>query len=76
MDPPFEVSYPRKVLSVVLRDGRVRHYADIHQLWSDCRDAGNLPTQDPGAQLMVREEDGSADFAAQFRRASKHPFWD
>lgn len=70
MSPPYRVEYPRRLLTVCWPGGRVRHYPDDRRLWADGL-AGNLPPQEPGATLTVREDDGTPEWTARYRRASR-----
>ncbi|MFD1933790.1 MULTISPECIES: mandelate racemase/muconate lactonizing enzyme family protein [Nonomuraea] len=67
---------PRRLLSFRLGDGRVRCYAGIKQLFEECRYVGNMPAQSRGACLDVRDDDGSEDFDALYRRAEAAPVWE
>ena len=49
MEPPYEITYPRQVLSVVWPGGRVMHYAHMQQCWADFL-AGNQPVQERGVR--------------------------
>jgi L-alanine-DL-glutamate epimerase-like enolase superfamily enzyme len=75
-DSPYQITYPRKLLSFALADGRVRHYADIHQLWHDSLNNGTMPRQERGARLHVRDDDGGSEFDELYRRAAASPIWD
>lgn len=61
----------RRVLTFRL-DGRQKHYASVGQLWQDCL-RGNMPVQERGARLLVRDDDGCADFAELYARAVEAP---
>jgi L-alanine-DL-glutamate epimerase-like enolase superfamily enzyme len=73
VDSNFRAHYPRKLLSFSLADGRVRQFADMLQLWFDCLNNGTMPTQERGAGLSVRVDDGSVDFDEQYRQAASRP---
>lgn len=66
---------PVHVLTVSWPGGRRRHYADIHQLWHECL-AGVIPAYAEGADLSVRVDDGSSDFADLRRRCRQGPVSD
>lgn len=74
MSPPYELPPPKLLLSVVWPGGRVRHYANIRQCWTDAF-AGNIPVQDRGVRMHVRKDDGSPEWAELYARASAAPFW-
>ncbi len=57
----------RKLLTFSLPDGRSRQYAGIDHLWRDSWTDGTFPRQAPGAQLDVREDDGSDAFDKAYR---------
>ena len=76
-DSPYQIPYPRKLLSFALADGRVRHYAGIDQLWRDCLvHNATMPRQERGARLTVRDDDGSMEFDEMYRRAAIGPIWE
>ena len=75
MRPPYEIAYPRQLLSVVWPGGRVMHYADMQQCWADFR-AGNQPAQERGATLVARPDDGSPAWAELYARAARAPVHD
>ncbi|MGI5237896.1 mandelate racemase/muconate lactonizing enzyme family protein [Dactylosporangium sp. CA-139066] len=66
------IRYPRRILTISWPGGRRRSYAGAEQMWTDCR-AGNVPAQQPGADLEVRDDDGSSDFADLYRRCALAP---
>ena len=75
MEPPYELPRPRILLSVAWPGNRVKHYADIQQLWREAQN-GNIPAQEPGVRMHPREDDGSAEWTALFERAKQTPVWD
>ncbi len=75
MAQPYDLPEPRHVLSVVWPGGRVAHYARMQQCWDDFA-RGHLPAQERGVALEVRPEDGSADWADLYARASLAPVYD
>ena len=75
MEPPYEVSLPRQLLSVVWTDGRAVHYADMPQCWEDFR-AGNQPIQERGVKMEVHPDDGSPEWADLYARARRSPVRD
>ena len=75
MRPPYEIAYPRQLLSVIWPGGRVVHYADMQQCWADFR-AGNQPAQERGATLVARPDDGSPAWAELYTRAARAPVRD
>jgi L-alanine-DL-glutamate epimerase-like enolase superfamily enzyme len=66
---------PRRILTVSWPGGRLRHYADIHQLWHDCL-IGVIPAYAEGADLAFREDDGSAEFTRLHERCRRAPVTD
>ena len=66
---------PRRILTVSWPGGRLRHYADIHQLWHDCL-TGVIPAYAEGADLAFRDDDGSAEFARLHDRCRRAPVTD
>jgi hypothetical protein len=72
MEPPYELPRPRLLLSINWPDGRVRHYANIHQCWDEAK-VGNLPAQERGVRMVVRADDGTPEWAALYARAEKGP---
>ena len=75
MQPPYEIPYPRQLLSVVWADERVMHYADMPQCWEDFR-AGNQPIQERGVTMRVCPDDGSPEWADLYHRARRNPVRD
>jgi L-alanine-DL-glutamate epimerase-like enolase superfamily enzyme len=75
-ESPYQIAYPRKLLSFELADGRVRRYAGIHQLWLDCTHNTTMPRQERGARLSVRDDDGGTEFDELYRRAAVSPIWE
>jgi L-alanine-DL-glutamate epimerase-like enolase superfamily enzyme len=75
MDPPYELEWPRLLLSVTWPGGRVRHYASLRQLREDAQ-AGNIPAQEPGVRTQVRADDGSPEWAELYARAEAGPVHD
>lgn len=73
MDKPYRVSYPRKLFTFSLGDGRSRQFAGIDHLWRDCWNNGTMPVQNRGAHLSIQDDDGSADFDGLYRRLSEGP---
>lgn len=66
----------RRILTFHLPDGRRAHFSSMSQLWEFCERDGSLPTQERGARLELRENDGSADFASLYARTHARPVWD
>ena len=75
MQPPYELPRPRLLISVRWPGGRVRHYADIHQCWTDAK-AGSIPAQERGVATTVRPDDGSPGWADLYARAERAPVHD
>ena len=75
MQPPYEVEYPRQLLSVIWPGGRTMHYADMAQCWADFR-AGNQPAQERGVTLIAQPDDGSHGWAELYARAQRAPVRD
>jgi L-alanine-DL-glutamate epimerase-like enolase superfamily enzyme len=75
MDPPYELPWPRLLLSVTWPGGCVRHYAGLRQLRDDAQ-AGNIPAQERGVRTEVRTDDGSAEWAEMYARAEAGPVHD
>lgn len=75
MEPPYEIAYPRQLLSVVWPGGRVVHYTGMAQCWADFR-AGNGPAQERGVTLEVHPDDGSPAWAELYARAGRAPVRD
>ncbi len=72
MQPPYELPRPKLLLSVTWPGGRVRHYANIGQCWTDAFN-GNIPAQDRGARMSVRPDDGSKEWAELWARVQLGP---
>ncbi|NLF02210.1 MAG: enolase, partial [Anaerolineales bacterium] len=70
-----ELERPQALLSIVWPGGMVRHYADIHQVWTDGF-AGNIPAQARGVTMKVTPDDGTPEWADLFARAQKAPVHD
>lgn len=62
----------RRISTVVYASGVRWHFADEMQR-HEAFYFGHLPGFEPGIRLEVREDDGSADFDALFKRAEKSP---
>ena len=76
MQPPYEISLPRQLLSVSWPGGRIVHYADMREgCWPDFR-AGNQPVQERGARLELHPDDGSREWAELYARAQAAPVRD
>ncbi|GDX41125.1 hypothetical protein LBMAG21_14170 [Armatimonadota bacterium] len=75
MAPPHEYPRPRAILSVVWEGGRVVHYRDMKQVWDDCW-AGNQPVQERGVRMETWKDDGSAEWADLYARATDFPVQD
>ena len=75
MAPPHEYPRPRAILSVVWEGGRVVHYRDMKQVWDDCW-AGNQPVQERGVRMETWKDDGSAEWADLYARATDFPVRD
>ena len=71
MEPPFRLEFPRKILTFSLASGDFRQFAGTDHLWRDSWNNGTFPTQSPGANLSIREDDGSSDFNAAYLRAER-----
>jgi L-alanine-DL-glutamate epimerase-like enolase superfamily enzyme len=74
MAPPYELPWPRLLLSVIWPGGRARHYAGIRQVREDAQ-AGNMPAQERGVRMQVRADDGSEDWAELYTRAASGPVY-
>ncbi|WP_207782391.1 mandelate racemase/muconate lactonizing enzyme family protein [Phytoactinopolyspora limicola] len=70
-----EVPIPRRILTFDLGDGRYRHYANMQQLWRDCRENRNVPVQASQTRLNLHDDDGSAGFAELHQRLRSNPEW-
>lgn len=75
MQPPYDLPYPRHVMSVVWPSGRVVHYTTMRQCWEDFQ-RGNQPAQERGVNLEVHPDDGSAAWTELYERALKGPVLD
>jgi len=75
LEPPYKLEYPRQLLTVTFPSRGVAVYTGIQQLWEHARAIGTMPVQDPGANMEVRLDDGSADFDELYRRAEIMPVW-
>ena len=75
MQPPYELPYPRHIMTVTWPGGRAVHYTTMAQCWADFQ-AGNQPAQERGARLVVRADDGTPEFAALYARACQAPVVD
>lgn len=75
MQPPYDLPYPRHVMSVVWPSGRVVHYTTMAQCWADFQ-RGNQPAQERGVNLEVHPDDGSATWTELYERALKAPVHD
>ncbi len=75
LDPPHTIDYPHQLLSVVWQGGRVVHFANIDQCWTDFQ-AGNNPAQERGVTLEIHPDDGSPAWAELYARASRAPVRD
>ena len=76
MEPPYEIVYPRQLVSVVWPDGRVMHYTQLRdECWVDFR-AGNQPVQERGVRLEVHPDDGSREWSELYERARQAPVRD
>jgi L-alanine-DL-glutamate epimerase-like enolase superfamily enzyme len=76
MEPPYEISPPRHIMSVVWPGGRVVHYSNMRpQLWADCL-SGNVPVQERGVTMEVRLDDGSKEWADLYERTILGPVRD
>jgi L-alanine-DL-glutamate epimerase-like enolase superfamily enzyme len=74
MQPPYSIDLLRKILTFRFASGYSRTFAGTDHMWRDFRDTnGTLPTQSPGANLEVWEDDGSSAFDEQYRRAERTP---
>lgn len=72
MQPPYELPKPRLLLTVTWPGGRVRHYADIHQIRTDAQ-AGSVPAQERGVTTQLRPDDGSSEWAELYAQAERGP---
>jgi L-alanine-DL-glutamate epimerase-like enolase superfamily enzyme len=75
MEPPYEIPYPKQLLSVVWPGGRVMHYATMQQCWADFL-AGNQPVQERGVKIETTPDDGSRDWAKLYARVEQGPVRD
>lgn len=75
MKPPYELPYPRHILSVVWPNGKVVHYATMAQCWEDFQ-RGNHPAQERGVNLEVHPDDGSPAWNDLYERACRGPVID
>jgi L-alanine-DL-glutamate epimerase-like enolase superfamily enzyme len=75
MNPPYELPRPRLLLSVVWSGGRVRHYANLGQVWDDGQ-IGNIPAQERGVRMEVHPDDGSKEWTDLYARAEQAPVHD
>ncbi len=75
MEPPFELERPPALLSVIWPGGRIRHYADIHQVWDDGH-SGSIPAQERGVTMKVTPDDGTPEWTDLYRRAQVAPVHD
>jgi hypothetical protein len=75
MEPPYEIPYPKQLLSVVWPGGRVMHYATMQQCWADFL-AGNQPVQERGVKIETTLDDGSRDWAKLAARVEQGPVRD
>jgi len=75
MDPPYDLPWPRLLLSVTWPGGQVRHYAGLRQLREDAQ-AGNVPAQERGVRMAVRADDGSPEWAELYAQAQAGPVHD
>jgi hypothetical protein len=75
MEPPYEIAYPRQLLSVVWPGGRVMHYANMQQCWADFL-AGNQPVQERGVKIEATPDDGSREWTDAYTRAERAPVRD
>ncbi|WP_026876516.1 enolase C-terminal domain-like protein [Jiangella gansuensis] len=67
---------PRRILEFDIGDGRRRYYADMLQLWRDCRDDRNMPVQPRHATLTLRDDNHSVEFDQIHQRLQRAPVWD
>jgi L-alanine-DL-glutamate epimerase-like enolase superfamily enzyme len=75
MQPPYELPYPRHIMTVTWPGGKAVHYTTMRQCWADFQ-AGNQPAQERGARLTVRQDDDTPEFADLYARASLAPVVD
>ena len=75
MAPPYALPQPQLLLSVVWPGNRVRHYADLKQVWNDGH-MGNIPAQERGVRMIVRPDDGTPEWRELFHRAQLSPIQD
>lgn len=75
MEPPYEIAYPRQLLSVVWPGGRVMHYATMQQCWDDFL-VGNQPVQERGVKMETTPDDGSRDWSNLYMQAERAPVRD
>lgn len=71
----YPLELPRRIYSFDVGDGRVRIYTSVDQLWVDTSLSGEMPVQPERSSLGIRDDDGSVEFDALFRRALPHPIW-
>ncbi|HSH79072.1 MAG TPA: mandelate racemase/muconate lactonizing enzyme family protein [Herpetosiphonaceae bacterium] len=75
MQPPYRVEIPKTLLSVVWPGGRVMHFANMEQCWTDFW-FGKQPVQERGVTFEVRPDDGSREWAELYARAERAPVRD
>ena len=74
MEPPYRLSDPRHILSVVWPGGRAVHFANMReQVWPHFRQHGNDPAQEPGARLEIWDDDGSQEWEELYQRVQRGP---
>lgn len=75
MEPPYTITYPHQLLSVIWPGGCVMHYASMQQCWADFL-AGNQPVQERGVRMEAMPDDGSRTWADLYARLAHGPVRD
>ncbi|WP_020579773.1 mandelate racemase/muconate lactonizing enzyme family protein [Actinopolymorpha alba] len=75
MPSPHRLPERRHILSVTWPNRRTIHYAHMKQMWTDFL-TGNHPVQERGADLQVRVDDGTSEWAELYARAERGPVHD
>lgn len=75
MPEPHVVPERKHILTVTWPSGRAVHYTSSNQMWVDFL-AGNHPVQERGVEFEIRVDDGTAEWAELFERASRQPVHD
>ena len=64
-----------RLLRGVWPGGRVRHYANLRQVWDEGQ-RGNIPAQERGVRMEVHPDDGSKEWTDLYARAEQAPVHD